>query len=56
MTGKEVYAASNVISEVIGKGAYLNIALKNAPEKAVRMLAYGVMEKYYLLNYIADEL
>lgn len=56
MTGKEVYAASNVISEVIGKGAYLNIALKNAPEKAVRMLVYGVMEKYYLLNYIADEL
>ena len=56
MTGKEVYAASCVISEVTGKGAYLNIALKKTPEKAVLMLVYGVMEKYYLLNYIADEL
>ncbi len=56
MTGKEVYAASCVISEVTGKGAYLNIALKKTPVKAVLMLVYGVMEKYYLLNYIADEL
>ncbi len=56
MTGKEIYDAASVLAEVTGKGAYLNIALKKAPGRGAHMLVYGVMEKYFLLNRIADEL
>ena len=56
MTGKDFRAAASVVAQVTEKGAYVNIALGKAPAKAVRLLVYGVLEKYYSLGYICDTL
>ena len=56
MTGKDVKVAASVLGKVIGEGTYLHIALKDVSEKGAHLLVYGVMEKYFTLNYIADAL
>ncbi len=56
MTEKNIRDAANIIADVTGKGTYLHIAMKGVSDKAVHLLVYGVMEKYYTLNFIIDEL
>lgn len=43
-----------ILTKVLKEKAYLNLEMKNTTSKAVAKIVYGVMDKYYFLDYAID--